>query len=441
MFGRLDTDKSKHRLIGELRLARPDHDPHIADPQAGRRPKIHLAAAEVRAWRDESPVGKTFDDKGLQQRRVAGNAGFAAERQRHGLSRTGRMRRARRFRIDDHADGGLRRAILQQRTQHAGSIGIAAGTGIVLRIRNHDRPRRGRRARHGASHAFVGREDAPVECTFLIGNQFEDGVCRLVRISLRLAIGDHHRPAIGEIRRGKSRCKRQRWHRLALLRRQMRIDALARLDVGALPTDRNQERQLPECFCKAALGAEQERHVAGRSPAGIRHVDMRIGAIGDQRVRMFHHSRRDIRVQVETDHQRQVRSDQLAHAREQFALPVVKVFGHHGAMKIEINTVERSRCRDAVDDHGRDALKGIFADVSRRTRRAPHRRHQFPVSRFSFGDEARKPNIDVPDFLKNDDALFHCGPAAAMNEAVVFRLGRRECIGLVQETADGDPEC
>ena len=78
-----------------------------------------------------------------------------------------------------------------------------------------------------------------------------------------------------------------------------------------------------------------------RGAAGVGHVDMRIGAIGDQRVGMLHHLRRHIGVQIEADHQRQVLADHLAHARQNFAFAVVEMLGDHRAVQIEIDGIER----------------------------------------------------------------------------------------------------
>jgi len=45
----------------------------------------------------------------------------------------------------------------------------------------------------------------------------------------------------------------------------------------------------------------------GRGPlAGHRHVDMRIGAIGDERRRLLDHDRRDIGMEVEAGEDRQI---------------------------------------------------------------------------------------------------------------------------------------
>ena len=76
--------------------------------------------------------------------------------------------------------------------------------------------------------------------------------------------------------------------------------------------------------------------------AGVGHVDMRIGAVGDQRVGMLDHFRRHIGVQIEADHQRQILADHLPHAAQDFAFAVVEMFRDHGAVQVEIDGVERT---------------------------------------------------------------------------------------------------
>ena len=83
---------------------------------------------------------------------------------------------------------------------------------------------------------------------------------------------------------------------------------------------------MPERFCEALLRAQQQREMVCSGSAGVGHVDMRIGAIGNQRVGVFDHLRRHIGVQVEADHQSQVLADRLAHARQDFAFAVVEMF-------------------------------------------------------------------------------------------------------------------
>ena len=113
-----------------------------------------------------------------------------------------------------------------------------------------------------------GRVDAAVEIILVADNDVRDGIGRGIGIGLGHAIGEHARPAIGEIGGRKARRKGQRRHRFVLQRRQLVVDAFGRLVVGALPADRNQERQLPERLCEFAAScsaaARDDRRRRGR---------------------------------------------------------------------------------------------------------------------------------------------------------------------------------
>ena len=131
-------------------------------------------------------------------RRVARNAGLAAERERDGCANASGVRGLRGGRIVDHADRGAGGVVADQRAQHARGVGIAAGAGIVLGVGDDDRLARACRQLHRVAHALVGRVDAAVEIVFVALDQRGDVVRRRVGIGLRPAIGEHARPAIAE---------------------------------------------------------------------------------------------------------------------------------------------------------------------------------------------------------------------------------------------------
>ena len=152
---------------------------------------------------------------------------------------------------------------------------------------------------------------------------------------------------------------------------------------------------MPERFCEFVSGLQQQRQMFRGGAAGVGHVDMRIGAVGDQRIGVFDHLRRDIGMQVEADHQRQILADHLAHARENFAFAVVEMLGDHGAVQVEIDRIEPARRLDAVDQDLGDALVGIFGHMRRRAGGSEDRRYQLPAIGFGRLDEACEPDIDV----------------------------------------------
>ncbi len=174
--------------------------------------------------------------------------------------------------------------------------------------------------------------------------------------------------------------------------------------------------------------------------AGIGHVDMRIGTIGDQRVGVFNHLRRHIGMQVETGHQRQVLADHLAHALEKFAFAVVEMLGHHRAVQIEIDRIQWPGGGDAIDHDLDDAFVGIPGHVRARGGGTGNGRNQLPAIDLGLLDKASQADIDVAHDPEHIGALRHRRPAAAMHEIIVSRLRRREGVGLVQEAANGDTD-
>ena len=328
--------------------------------------------------------------------------------------------------------------VANQRAQHAGGVGIAAGTGIVLGVGNDDRLARGLCQFHRVTDAVVRRIDAAVEIVLMAFDQGDQFVGCSICIGLGLAIGEHARSAIPEIGGRKSRRKGQRRHGVALQHRQLLIDSFGRLVVGALPADRDQERQLPESLCKARLGLQHQREMFCASLTRVGHIDVRIGAVRNECIRVLDHVRRHIGVQVEADHQRQFLADHLAHARQDFAFAVVEMLGHHGAVQVEIDGVKRAGGCDAFDHFLDDALERVLGDMGRGTGAAGDRRDHFPAIGFGRLDKSCKADIDPAHHLEDVGAIRHRRPAAAMHEIVVGRLRRCEGIGLVQETANRD---
>jgi len=110
---------------------------------------------------------------------------------------------------------------------------------------------------------------------------------------------------------------------------------------------------------------------------GICHVDMRIGAVGDERVRMLDHFGCYVGMEIEADHQRQFLADHLADAGENFAFAVVEMFGHHRAVQVEVDGVERPKLLQVLVEQRPHLLIGVRGDVGRGRRGCPGERHDF----------------------------------------------------------------
>ena len=89
-----------------------------------------------------------------------------------------------------------------------------------------------------------------------------------------------------------------------------------------------------------SLTAQNAGEMNGGSAARIRHVHMRIGAIGDEEIGHLDHSRRDIAVEIEARDEGNAGTENRSHPRQKLALAVVEMLGHHRPMEIEIDRVD-----------------------------------------------------------------------------------------------------
>ena len=89
-----------------------------------------------------------------------------------------------------------------------------------------------------------------------------------------------------------------------------------------------------------ALGDEPQQQLRGTA-AGGRHIDMRVGAVADHRTGVPHHLRGQVGVVVEAGDDRQLLPDLRPDAAQQLALAVFVVLGHHRAVQVQIDAVDR----------------------------------------------------------------------------------------------------
>lgn len=153
---------------------------------------------------------------------------------------------------------------------------------------------------------------------------------------------------------------------------------------------------------------------------------------------MVYHVGRDVGVEVEARHQRNILADDAAHARQNFAFAVVEMLGDHRAVQVKIDRIERTGGRDAVDHDLHNAFERVPGDMRRRACTAGDRRNELPAIGFGAVDETGQADIDAAHHLQHAGALRHRRPAAAMLEVLKRRLRRSEGVGLVQEAAEGD---
>ena len=175
----------------------------------------------------------------------------------------------------------------------------------------------------------------------------------------------------------------------------------------------------------------------GRAASGVGHVDMGVGAVAHQRVGAIDHCLRDVGVQVQARHQRQVRPDHAPHTGEEFAFAVVEVFGDHCAVEVEVDGIG-VRVADTFDDHRGNALERVLGYVCRRLGGRPHGGDEPVAGALHLLDEPGDGQVPRHHGLEDLAAALQAWPAFRPLEILERRLRGREGVGLVLEPADRD---
>ncbi len=153
---------------------------------------------------------------------------------------------------------------------------------------------------------------------------------------------------------------------------------------------------------------------------------------------MLEHRAGHVGVQVEAGDDRHAGTDNLAHARQQFALAVVEVLADHRAMQVEIDAIDRSGPVQPVDQVADDALVRVARDLRGRRCRAPDEADGAVAGGMQRVQRAGSGNVGAREARRDGVAVRDLGPAPAILERGIIRLRRRKRIGLVLESADGN---
>ena len=167
---------------------------------------------------------------------------------------------------------------------------------------------------------------------------------------------------------------------------------------------------------------------ACRPLGGLTLVDVGIGLIAGDDLRVADHGGEDVGVHVVGDAERRVRIDG-ADTGQQLALTVIERFGDHGAVQVEPDGVEAA-LGDGAGDQAAERLKGLMVH------RAAGR-----------GAGADRNDDFGADFIGNGQVAAHAGTGAAVEvscglagqqggavaaESVQFGRDRREGVRLVR---------
>ena len=338
--------------------------------------------------------------------------------------------------IVDQAEYGVLGSRADQGMQHGDRVGIAARPRIVLAVGDHQRP-------SGAGHAvrdrLVRRIDAPGEGRLGLGQGLRHGIGGAVRGGGIVAVSDHRRAGGVDIGHGKAGRERERPQRRVrrLDLAKPRVKRAARFDKRALPYQRHQVVGLAKRLGRARA-AKQPFHHGGRAPPGLGHVNVRIGAVGEQCVGHVHHAFRDIGVQVQAGEQRNVGPDTVADTRKQLALAILKMGAHHGTVQIEIDRVHRRGAVELIEHDRAHAFIGVLGDLGRGRRRTPREAFQpMPVRQRRVAVAGRR-QVHALDRVEQRRAARQGGPAVGLLEGGEIRLHRRKGIGFVMKPANRD---
>jgi hypothetical protein len=161
--------------------------------------------------------------------------------------------------------------------------------------------------------------------------------------------------------------------------------------------------------------------------AGLVHIDVRISLEADDHVRVVDHLLRDVAVQIECDGDRRIRQCG-AHAFEQIAFAVVRIFRDHRAVQIEHHSVASvCGCNDCIADR----VVGRSVDGSARVRRCRHGRHDMRALARGGVDERGHRGLHALVVVERVVAETWAELPAVQAECRQRRGHRRERVGLV----------
>ncbi len=178
-----------------------------------------------------------------------------------------------------------------------------------------------------------------------------------------------------------------------------------------------------------------------RPPAGFGHIDMRVGPIDIQYIRVSDHGLGQIGMQVQTDRDGDLVAQGRPDAAQQLALAILEMLADHCAVEIQIDPVQgsgRRRRAQVFQQHRGNALKRILGDMGRRRRGGPAQRDDIRPGIPQGFERTGHRDMHAVDGCQHCFAPGKAGPAARPFERAEICLHRGECIGLMLKSANRD---
>ena len=249
-----------------------------------------------------------------------------------------------------------------------------------------------------------------------------------------------HGAAFVKVRCWKAHAKAEHATGLRLQRDHLVVQVFGRGHPGALGVERNQKRKAPCLHGALAACTQMLAQQQGGPLAGLGHVDVRVGAVGDQAIRQLQHALGHVGVQVQAGDNGCLGANHGADAGDQLTFAVVGVFGHGRAVQIEVHPVQAlHHGRTNVFDDGRtNALKRVLGHVRRGRGTGPGRGHQLPAFAPRRVDEAARRDVHARHLL-DQGLTAHIGRKglAALKGRPIGQAGCKG-VGLVLVTSDQD---
>ena len=176
----------------------------------------------------------------------------------------------------------------------------------------------------------------------------------------------------------------------------------------------------------------------GRAMPGQGHVDMRIGAKANHQVGIVHHLRADVAMQVQRRDDRNIGPHHLPHPGQQRAFPVRGAVGHHRAMQVHKDAVQRPRIAQALNDLLGQCGIALGRYRGRWHGTGPDKRHHLPALLFTMRNGAGDGKVHVPRPVDDLRAPAQRQIAAALFECRHVRGTGGKGIAFVDEARKGD---
>ena len=239
---------------------------------------------------------------------------------------------------------------------------MAAAAGIVLAVGDDDGAVRGLGDCDGLGDGFGGRGGLDAEGGFVGVDPGQQRLGGGIGFGLRGGVGGDGGAAVREVGVGEAEAEGE-FGRVVLC---CEVGAgVHRRDhgghEGALRGNRNEEVDLAEGAGPGRGAGDALDQQAHGLAAGEGHVDMGVGAKRNERIDPLGHRCGEVAMRIEADGERQGRGDG-ADAAEEFAFAVGETVDDHGAVKVEIEPVDRAGIEGGGEvgaDHGGDALEGF----------------------------------------------------------------------------------